>query len=59
MITIPIWLFVTLITLSLFFIVFVIILLFCLTRINANNNKEWEKIVEETYNKKNWQNGEK
>ena len=59
MITIPIWLFVTLITLSLFFIVFVIILLFCLTRINANNNKEWEKIVEETYKKNNWENGEK
>ena len=59
MITVPIWVFVILVTLSSLFVVFIIVLLFCLMKISVNNNKEWDKIVEETYNKKNWQNGEK
>ena len=59
MITIPICIFVILVTLSLLFIALFTFFVLCLMKINNNNDKEWEKIVEETYKKKNWENEDK
>ena len=59
MITIPIWSFVILLTLSLMFIVFITLFLLLLAKMRANDDKEWHKIFTETYEEMNWNNREK
>lgn len=59
MITIPIWVFVILTLLAICFVIFFSLFVYILIKARINDEKEWEKIVEETYRKNNWENKEK
>jgi preprotein translocase subunit YajC len=59
MITIPIWVFVLLSLLAICFVVFFSLFVYILARSKMNDEKEWEKIFDETYKKNNWENGDK
>ena len=59
MITIPIWVFVILTLLAICFVVFFSLFVYILAKARINDEKEWEKIFDETYKKNNWENGDK
>lgn len=59
MITIPIWVFVILTLLAICFVIFFSLFVYILARSKINDEKEWEKIFDETYKKNNWENKEK
>lgn len=59
MITIPIWVFVLLSLLAICFVVFFSLFVYILARSKMNDEKEWEKIFDETYKKNNLGNGDK
>lgn len=59
MINIPIWLFVVMSFLSVLFGITLILIIFCFIRIKANNEKEWQKLLEDTYKMNNWEDKER
>ena len=59
MITIPIWVFVMLTLLAICFVIFFSLFVYILAKTRMNDEKEWEKIFDETYRKNNWENKEK
>ena len=59
MINIPIWLFVVMSFLSVLFGITLILIIFCFIKIKAHNEKEWQKLLEDTYKMNNWEDKEK
>lgn len=59
MITIPIWVFVIVTLLAICFVIFFSLFVYILAKARMNDEKEWEKIFDETYKKNNWENKEK
>ena len=59
MITVPIWVFVILTLLAICFVIFFSLFVYILAKARINDEKEWEKIFDETYKKNNWENKEK